>query len=76
MTDLPAWWNRLTPSERNLLTILDEYLNEQTGGDPGTTLTYRFAKAQAAGQIDGIIACRILDRLDPGHCDRALQAGH
>lgn len=69
-------WASLPRPLRNLLTILDEHLNEKTGGQPGTTLTYRFAKAREAGQVEGQIACRILDRLDPGHCDRALKAGH
>jgi hypothetical protein len=75
MTITESDWYRLPAWTRHLLTILDEHLNEKTGGDPGTTLSYRAAKAREAGHVEGIMACRILDRINPGHCDRALKAG-
>lgn len=76
MTITEADWYRLPETYRRLLTILDEHLNQATGGEPGTTMTYRFAKAAAEGRVEGQIACRILNRINPGHCARALAAGH
>lgn len=56
----------------NWLVLLDEAGNTLTGGSPNETLSERFAKARNAGRRYGCIACMLLDKINPGHCDRAL----
>ena len=65
--------------DRMKLIALDQYLNIKLGrflpGQtvPGETITERLAKAAAQGDAAGKKACEILDRIDPGHCARALR---
>ncbi len=40
-------------------------------GDPVATISERLAHSRARGERVGIIGCQLLDRYDPGHCDRA-----
>ena len=68
-------WAKLPAWKRSLLIILDQYVNLRTGGIAGETVSERLAKDRAQGGADGILGCAILDRIDPGHCDRALK-GH
>ena len=68
-------WAKLPPWKRSLLMILAQYVNLRTGGLAGETVSERLARDRANGGIDGTIGCAILDRIDPGHCDRALK-GH
>jgi hypothetical protein len=60
----------------NLLAALSEFGNSLAGGDPHQTISYRAAVAAKAGDEAGILICKILDEVDPGHCARALAAGH
>lgn len=41
-------------------------------GSSNETISERSAKARAAGRRWGCVLCRMLDRINPGHCDRAL----
>lgn len=56
----------------NLLVLLDEAANTLLGGSPNETISERSAKARAAGKRWGCILCGALNRISPGHCDRAL----
>lgn len=56
----------------NWLILLDEAGNTLTGGSPNETISERAAKARNAGRRWGCILCRVLNRINPGHCDRAL----
>ncbi len=54
----------------------DQTLNAALVGRAGAedeTLSSRAAKAQRAGRRWGCVLCRLLDHLDPGHCDRHIE---
>ncbi len=58
----------------NLLIALDQFANTVMGGCPDETISSRAAKAVRSGSRWGCVLCRILDRLDPGHCESSIEA--
>lgn len=64
--------SRLARYLLNLAVLLDEAGNTILGGSPNETISERSAKARAAGRRWGCVLCRLLDKINPGHCDRAL----
>jgi hypothetical protein len=56
----------------NLLVLLDQTLNTLAAGSPNETISERAAKARNAGRRWGCLLCGFLNRINPGHCDRAL----
>lgn len=56
----------------NLAVLLDEAANTILGGSPNETISERAAKARNAGRRWGCVLCRLLNRINPGHCDNAL----
>jgi hypothetical protein len=56
----------------NVLIWLDEGINTFTGGDPCETVSSRACKARNAGRTWGRWLCRLLDLINPGHCDASL----
>jgi len=56
----------------NWLVLLDEAGNTLLGGSPNETISERSAKARAAGRRWGCVLCELLNKINPGHCDRAL----
>lgn len=56
----------------NFLVLLDEAANTITGGSPNETISERAAKARNAGRRWGCVLCGLLNKVNPGHCDRAL----
>ena len=66
-------WRRLPAWKRVWLTALDIAVNGLKFGGPLQTLSETFAQLRDKGDRRGIEACKILDSIDPGHCDRALQ---
>jgi hypothetical protein len=61
----------------NLLVALDQLLNTLLAGLPDETLSSRANKAMIksarTGKRWGCILCGLLDRIDPGHCGRAVE---
>lgn len=53
---------------------LDIMINAIIGGEPGDTLSYRFAKKQRKGHRVGCVLCRLLDLVDRRHCQKSLTA--
>lgn len=51
----------------------DQLANAAFGGSEDETLSSRAGKAARAGQRWGCVFCRLLDRLDPGHCEKAIE---
>lgn len=51
----------------------DQLFNATANGDEDETLSSRAAKAQRAGRRWGCMLCGLLDRIDPGHCDRSVE---
>ena len=64
-------WQRLPWRQRAALRFLDILINWRWTGEL-QTLTETFAQRARAGNIGGIWACQLLNRIDPGHCQRAL----
>jgi hypothetical protein len=74
--ELLAAWDKLPKWVKDALYALDRRLNERLGGDPAQTVSERLARARNAGHWEGQLGCKILDRFDQGHCDRAIPAAH
>ena len=55
----------------NVLVSVDQFVNTLTGGDPDETLSGRSRRAKEHGRWWGRVMCRLLNWIDPGHCDRA-----
>ncbi|MGY6240529.1 hypothetical protein ACW910_24105 (plasmid) [Burkholderia ambifaria] len=56
----------------NFAIWLDEGVNTIFGGSPNETVSERAAKARNAGRKWGCVLCRMLNWINPGHCDNAL----
>lgn len=57
----------------NLIIWLDQGINTLFAGDPDETVSSRAAKAKRKGHFWGCALCWLLDRLDPGHCDKTIE---
>lgn len=51
----------------------DQTYNALAGGSEDETISSRAGKAARQGKHWGCVLCRLLDRLDPGHCERAIE---
>jgi hypothetical protein len=69
----PEFWKTLPRWVQLLAVSVDRYLNWKLGGSRDETISYRAAKDRDAGGRSGTALCAILDRYDPGHCDKALR---
>ncbi|WP_043330533.1 hypothetical protein [Curvibacter gracilis] len=49
----------------------DRVFNVAANGDERETVSSRAARARDEGRAWGCVLCRLLDRLDAGHCDQA-----
>lgn len=45
------------------------------GGNEDVTISTRAGHARERGERWGCILCKLLDRIDPGHCDRSMSNG-
>lgn len=62
----------LAGSKRAWTIILgyDQLGNSATGGEPGELISTRANRERKEGRRWACVLCRLLDRIDPGHCDR------
>jgi hypothetical protein len=58
----------------NLLVSLDQSLNTILGGHPDETISSRAAKSRKQGKRWACILCDLLDKLDPNHCEKSIEA--
>ncbi len=58
---------------RRLFVVLDQLLNVIFGGDEDETISSRIAKDRRRGRKFACVLCRILDWLDPDHCEKAIE---
>ena len=72
-------WATLPNWVRRLLYGLDVLAGQALGeryrsfqGRPCATISERLARSRGRGETMGILGCRLLDRYDRGHCDRAI----
>jgi len=56
----------------NWLILLDQAGNTLAGGSPNETISERAAKARNEGKQWGCVLCKVLNWINPGHCDNAL----
>lgn len=58
----------------NWVIWLDEGLNVALGGAENETVSARAGRAKASGKRWGCVLCGLLDRLQKGHCEKAMTA--
>lgn len=59
---------------RNWFLALDEFAGAFFPRSlPGQTISSRAASARAHGHLWGCWLCALLDKIDPDHCNQALQ---
>ena len=58
---------------RRLFVALDQLLNVILLGDEDETISSRIGKDKARGRKFACVLCRILDWIDPNHCDKAIE---
>lgn len=51
----------------------DQLANTAFGGDEDETISSRAGKAARAGKRWGCVLCRLLDKFDPGHCEKSIE---
>lgn len=52
----------------------DQTLNAALGGSEDETISSRAGKGARAGVWHWCLLCRLLDWLDPGHCQKSIEA--
>ena len=70
-----AFFAMFSSSERfvQIAIMKDETFNTSVGGNRNETLSSRSARAQLRGERWGCVLCKILDRIDKGHCQKSIE---
>jgi hypothetical protein len=58
---------------RRLFVAVDQLLNVVFGGHEDETVSSRIAKDRRRGRKFACILCRVLDWLDPHHCEKSIE---
>lgn len=67
-----VWAIYRNPQRAWVLAIAhDQLANAAANGDPDETISSRANRARIERRRWGCILCRLLDRLDPGHCSKS-----
>jgi hypothetical protein len=70
-----AWAIAFSPARAWKLAVAHDQLgNAAFNGDEDETVSSRAAKAQRLGRRWGCVLCKVIDRIDPGHCARNIEA--
>lgn len=56
-----------------LAIAYDQLANTAFGGNEDETISSRAGRARRQGKRWACLLCRLLDRLDPGHCERSIE---
>ena len=56
----------------NICIAFDQFVNTLLGGDPDETISSRLGKFKGTVPPYSWL-CWLLDLIDPGHCDRAIE---
>lgn len=51
----------------------DQLANVAFGGDPDETISSRAGKEKKRGRRWACVLCRLLDKLDPDHCEKSIE---
>lgn len=57
-----------------IAVAFDQVANAAFKGSEDETISSRAGKARRQGRRWACVLCRVLDRLDPGHCDKSIEA--
>lgn len=69
-----AWAIAANPARAWRLAVAhDQLANAATNGDEDETISSRAGKARRAGRRWGCLLCKLLDRIDPAHCERSIE---
>jgi hypothetical protein len=66
----------ITGSSRRAWTLAvahDQLANAAFGGDEDETLSSRAGKAARQGKRWACVFCRLLDRIEPNHCEKSIE---
>jgi hypothetical protein len=55
---------------RQIALGYDHLGNAVTGGQPGELISARANRARTEGRRWGCVLCKLLDKVDPGHCQQ------
>ena len=58
---------------RRLFVAVDQLLNVVFGGHEDETISSRIGKDARRGRKFACVLCRVLDWLDPHHCEKAIE---
>jgi len=58
---------------RRLFVAVDQLVNVIFGGEEDETVSSRIAKDKARGRKFACVLCRILDWIDPNHCEKSIE---
>lgn len=65
-----------SPNGRRAWTLAvayDQLANAAFGGSEDETISSRAGRARRQGKRWACVLCRLLDALDPGHCERSIE---
>lgn len=54
-----------------LAVAFDQLVNAAIGGDPDETISSRAARGRDRGEWNWCLLCRVLDWIDPDHCNKS-----
>lgn len=63
-----------SPMAWTLAVAHDQLANAAFGGDEDETISSRAGKAAREGKCWACVFCRLLDRLDPNHCEKSIES--
>lgn len=58
---------------RRLFVALDQLVNVIFGGEEDETVSSRIAKDRRRGRKFACVLCKILDWIDPDHCEKSIE---
>jgi hypothetical protein len=69
--------SRLSPKRwaRGVLIGLDQFAGTFVGMDPDETISSASGRAAKAGHRWAKVLCWMLDKVDPGHCEKSIEEG-
>ena len=69
-----AWSLVFSPTRAWRIAVgYDQLVNVAANGDEDETISSRAGKAAREGKRWACVFCRLLDRLDPNHCEKAIE---
>ena len=74
---IALWWLGIVLAggdrRSKIALAVDQFWNTPWGGHEDETISSRAEKARLRGDRWGCVLCKWLDKVDPGHCQRALE---